>query len=153
MPLGFVWRIAWWSPYTQPPEGMPRVLVEMYVPCRDPHEGARCPAEIAAYPKPRGYALECGSIDQIGERSSPEKLARIRRQRLVRRVQRKYPLFVDEFIGQALAAKPDYYAGADDDRAVEYLRRYRAWVDEVISRPYVLVEYAPDGMKAAGCLP
>lgn len=38
----------------------------------------------------------------------------IRRQRLERRIRKKYPLFADQFIRDELAKKPDYYAGITD---------------------------------------
>ena len=51
-PDGYVYRLAWANPYTNPPDGK-RILAEMFV-LRDGTDGARgCPA-IEALPRPRG---------------------------------------------------------------------------------------------------
>ena len=44
-----------------------------------------------------------------GRKLSDEAKYRIRRKRLVRRITRKYPLFADQFIRDALLLKPEYY--------------------------------------------
>lgn len=44
-------------------------------------------------------------------RLSQDGLARVRRARLRRRLEKKCPLFADQLFDQELAARPDYFAG------------------------------------------
>lgn len=105
---GYVWRIAWNNPYTEPPDGK-RILAEMYV-LSDGHTGARRPAEIAAFSIPRGYSVCVTHIGKpIISKLRVETRAKIRQQRLAARHKAKAPLFAETFIAEDIAAKPDYY--------------------------------------------
>ena len=58
-----------------------------------------------------GYSL-CFEIVDTGKprrQLSLETKQRIRRRNLERRVRRRWPLFAEEFIAEALRRKPDYY--------------------------------------------
>jgi hypothetical protein len=111
---GFLWQVCYGNPHREPPGGR-RVLAEMFV-LSDGHSGAKCPAEIASYARPDGYAV---SVTHIGKPISPrppEIRASIRRQRLAARNQAKAPLFADVFTAEDVAAKPDYYVLGVSDR-------------------------------------
>lgn len=107
MACGYLWRIAWNNPYTEPADGK-RILAEMYV-LSDGHTGASKPAEIAAFPVPPGYSICITHIKPPMISKQPGALAKIRQQRLAARYKAKAPLFADTFIAEDIAAKPDYY--------------------------------------------
>jgi hypothetical protein len=114
--VGHVWSIQWSNPRTEPPSGMPRVLAEMFVPVAHPGAGSGgFPPEILAYPKPLGYSVYSAAIVRPLVPLPPERLARIRRQRLVAREQAKHPLFADVFVAERIEQQPDYYAGQGDN--------------------------------------
>jgi len=73
------------------------------------------PAEIlaAAGAPGRGYNVCWASIPPLRKQWSREARARNRIRRLRERMERKYPLFAEMFIQEALEARPDYYAGCD----------------------------------------
>lgn len=75
--------------------------------------GARCPPEIEALWKPgQGYAICWELVSQKPPRRwSPEAKGRVRRRNLQRRLERKYPLFVEMFIADELARRPSYFDG------------------------------------------
>lgn len=116
---GAVWSVRWSNPYTSPPDNRPQVLVQVYRPEGHPEvRGLKLPAEIRRTLEEiglgSGYGLHWRPISAPPRPKSPQKLAMIRRQRLERRIRKKYPLFADQFIRDELAKKPDYYAGITD---------------------------------------
>ncbi len=139
--VGHVWQVQWGNPQTPLPAGMPRVLAEVFVPA--PHEtGARRPAAIDTVTRPSGYTVYCGAVMPPLVPLSPERLARLRRQRLEARVQRKTPMFAAEMIERGLAAKPAYYAGTGDDRNRDaILLAERERYEFLTARPNVLLRY------------
>ncbi len=139
--VGHVWQVQWGNPMAALPAGMPRVLAEVFVPA--PHgTGARRPAEIDTVTRPTGYTVYVGALMPPLVPLSPERLARLRRQRLEARVQRKAPMFADELVEAALAAKPDYYAGTGDDRNRDaILAAERERYEFLTARPNVLLRY------------
>jgi hypothetical protein len=85
---------------------------------------------------------------------SQERLASQRLKRLERRMRRKYPLLAEQFIAEAMAAKPAYYAGVTHAPLEE--ARQRLLAQEAARRLYLaahwgeLLVYAtePEGCKA-----
>lgn len=73
----------------------------------------RPPAEIleAAGTPGRGYHVCWSPIAPPRKQWSREARARGRVRRLRERMERKYPLFAEEFIRERLAADPEYYEG------------------------------------------
>lgn len=133
--IGAVWSVRWSNPYTAPPDNRPRVLVQVYRPEGHPEvRGPKPPAEIQRTLDEigfgSGYSLHWRPISTPPEPKTPQKLAKIRRQRLERRIQKKYPLFADQFIQEELERKPDYYAGITDSD----LAAARAEVTEIEER-------------------
>lgn len=114
--LGFLWQIAWSNPYTEPPDGQPRLLAEIYVPCDYPGQGAnKRPDDLMALHRPgSGYAVSSRAVMPASRQLPPETLAGVRQKRLTRRLERQAPLLADMLIADELAAKPDYYAGQTD---------------------------------------
>jgi hypothetical protein len=85
---------------------------------------------------------------------SQESLAQQRLGRLSRRMRRKYPLWAEQFIAEAIAAKPQFYAGVTDAPLEE--ARQNLLAKEAARRVYLtahwgaLLVYAaePEGCKA-----
>lgn len=119
-PLGFIWALTWYNPYTNPPPGWPRTVAEIFIPSAHPGEGARRSVEISdachelITAGQTGYVITCTALMPASKQLPPETLARVRQQRLERRVQKQAPLLAGELIQDELAAKPDYYAGVTD---------------------------------------
>jgi hypothetical protein len=134
-----------WRGYNRP-DGWPRVLADMFV----IGHLSKPPAEIANFP----YSLGGGysfSICHIAPPLTPLRtgtLARIRRQRLERRLQAKVPMFATQFASEEISRKSDYYDGetrADIEAAresvlAEELERY----NDLISRSGRLMVYASE---------
>ena len=112
--LGFLHRLEWSSPYTNPPDGQERVKVEMFIPANV--EGCRqCPREIeAAYKPGDGYSHSVRAITEFPREMSRDVLKSIRQKRLARRMEEKFPLFADQFIQEEMVRKKDYYDGITD---------------------------------------
>jgi hypothetical protein len=120
--LGFLHRLEWSNPYTSPPDGK-RVLVEVFMLSED--EGCRqTPKEIEEAwehlrsvrggPAGLGYSHCIRAITPNAKKLPVETLARIRKQRLRRRMEEKYPLFADQLYEQELNRNMKYYEGQTD---------------------------------------
>lgn len=147
MKIGMLFRVEWNNPYTEPPDGAPRVLAEIFVP------GAidgKSPPEIRAIPVTPGggYSLSIRAIPPQPRQLPVETLARVRRKRLERRTRAKAPLFAGEFIADELARKPDYYAGITDPgieaRKQAALEHERAERERLLALPNILVVYGAE---------
>lgn len=112
--LGFVHSLEWHSPYTSPPEGRPKVLVEKFIPVED--EGCRqMPREIEeAYQSGNGYSYCIRAVKAIPRKLDPEVLSSLRQKRLKRRLEEKYPLLADQLFDQELKRNRSYYEGKTD---------------------------------------
>jgi hypothetical protein len=133
--LGFLWRVCWLNPYTQPPDGEPRILAEEFVPCH-PGEGAGKPpvSLLALLTQPgSGYSLSVSAITPLPKGLFGARLAKVRRERLERRM-RKYPLFAAQFTQEALAGNPDYYTGDSqyDQARQELLDQWQKRLDDML---------------------
>lgn len=105
------WRctLAWRHGMRPPPEGKPRVLKAVL--CDKPHP---CPPEIyeawLEMGPGSGWSVGWEMIEQRPvKRWSPEAKARVRQSNLRKRMEKKFPLFADQFIAAELAARPDYF--------------------------------------------
>ncbi len=103
------WTLAWTNPYTQPPNGKPRVLATEIV------EGGshNKPATFDGLSVPGdGYGWHWRSLDEMPTRRlSDETKRKIRRGNLKRRVMSKAPLFASALIADAIAHSPEYFGG------------------------------------------
>ncbi len=105
----YVWFIGWANPFTQPPDGQPKVLLRV---TRQQSSGANLPEEIANFPTiGTGYAIHCYCEDALipKHQMSEATKQKIRRRNLKRRLEKRFPLFATELYNEALSAKPDYY--------------------------------------------
>ncbi len=115
----WVRMVAWANPYTQPPDGRPRMLAEDVI-LDWPHrtlEERRCPEWLdqlaAANP---GYSI-IGSPSYPFKRrkQSAEAKAQARRKRMAQRIEKKAPLFAEQFVAEELEHRPAFYAGTDPE--------------------------------------
>lgn len=100
------WTLEWNNPKTNPPEGQPRILVDVTLP-----RGEK-PASLNAQWKPgTGYGIHFyGAVSLKPPRTLSESAKQsIRRKALARRMRTKNPLFADTAIAAAIAANPTYY--------------------------------------------
>jgi hypothetical protein len=111
-PVGAVWKIQWSNPYTNPPEGQERVITKKFV-WYESEFYNRCPSEFSTFNFP-GYGLFWSAVMKPSKQLPESTLKSIRRKRLERRVENKYPLFADEFIQEELESKSEYYDGKTD---------------------------------------
>jgi hypothetical protein len=146
MKTGRLYRLEWSSPYTSPPDGAPRVLAEIFI-LGNPTQP---PAELMAVPHSLGggYSLTSRHISPPSKQLPPETLARVRQQRLARRVNAKTPMFAEQFIAAEWARKPEYYAGITDpdieERKQAALQREKEEWFALCSRPNRLVVYGQE---------
>lgn len=126
--LGFLHRLEWYSPYTNPPDGEERVLAEVFMAVT--MEGCRqCPKEIEdLYLELRrkkngstGYSHTIRALTAPVKSRDPEILARIRVNRMEKRMRERFPLFAEEYIREELRRKRAYYEGITDP-AIEEAR-------------------------------
>ena len=152
--VGTLFQIAWGNPYAEPPDGAPRVLAEYFAPG---HMSA-VPDAITAFPHSLGggYGLAVTHFTPPIRRQAPQTLAGIRQKCLRRRIERKAPLFAQQFIDEALAAKPAYYLEGTTDPATEQARtdaetRYAARLASLQARSNQLIVYGsePPAVTAA----
>jgi len=107
------WRcsLAWRRGPMPPPEGMSRVLLSVLCDAAHP-----VPAEIYAkwleMGPGSGWSVGWELIEQRPiRRWSAEAKGRVRRQRLRRRIEKRFPLFAEIFIADDLARRPQYFRG------------------------------------------
>lgn len=104
------WRctLAWRNPYTTPPG--PRVMGAVL--CDKPHP---IPAELLALWEPgNGYSIGWEPVEQrpINLWSQAAK-AKVRQTNLRKRIEKRFPLFAEQFIAAELAARPGYFEAAE----------------------------------------
>lgn len=106
----FIYSVQWGNPNTNPPNGQPRVLGQKIVSVPEKCGAPPCPEEIRKlHVLGSGYAVYCDAVQKPIKHWSNERLFAYRRKRLEKRVRKKYPLFAEQMIADALQAKPDYY--------------------------------------------
>lgn len=141
---GTLYQIAWRGGAA--PEGWPRVLCEMFM----VGHLSIPPLAVREFPHTLGggYTLSIQHVPYPMIPLKPEVLARVRRQRLERRLQAKVPLFAEQMAAQELARKPEYYAGITDAKieAEKQAALEREWSRylELTGRPGELVVYAQE---------
>lgn len=144
MVVGFHYVIQWHSPYTEPPDGKPRILFEWFESAQRRSErmmagGYHLPPAVLEVNEP-GYGLWVGTIEVPRPPVGQERLAAIRKKRLERRMREKHPLFADEFIRQEMERKGDYYAGKTDAELAKKSAEARGKVYELYKRFCEFVE-------------
>jgi len=133
-----IWEytVQWGNPYTEPPDGLPRVLARVQVSAPRGAGAPDVPAEIirvwsetnAAFvaslppgaPARWPWCVYVSAIQQAQRQVSDETRFRRRRQNLIRRMRRRYPLLAEQMIREAFERKPEYY-GLTLDEARNWL--------------------------------
>lgn len=104
------WSLKWSNPYTNPPDGMPRVLVEQIVP-----RGVRPDEVDRQHVLGSGYAIHFQAISSTPPRQlSREAKQSIRRKAAARRIEKAAPLFAASLIPQTIASQPEYFGTPED---------------------------------------
>ena len=107
--VGFLYRLEWANPYTDPPGGMPRVMAEIFLKSEN-GEGARIPQMMMELHEPGcGFCVSVRAIRPPKKGFTPEALASVRQKRLRRRLEKKYPLFADQMFDEAINERPAYF--------------------------------------------
>ena len=119
MPAKWQCRLFWGNPTTSPPHGGPRIV--MSVLCDQPHPIPDAITQICGpgtdFAPGSGWTIGWVMIDQRPIRRWSQKArARVRQSNLKKRMEKKYPLFAQDFIAAELAARPSYYEGSYDQR-------------------------------------
>jgi hypothetical protein len=103
--FGTLYSIEWHG-YNRP-ENFPPILAEMFI----IGHSSNPPSDIANFPHSLGggYSLTQRHVPPPHVSMKPEILARIRKQRLERRIRAKTPMFAAQFIAEEIEKKSDYY--------------------------------------------
>lgn len=115
--VGFIHAIHWSNPYTEPPRGLPRTLAEVFIPLSGEVHGTKTPDFLYEILPPRGtgWSTTIRALNEPIKEISKEKKVSIRRKRLARRINNKYPMFAEQFVQETISRKSDYYNGNDED--------------------------------------
>jgi len=150
--VGTLYSIAWGSPYTEPPDGAPRVLAEYFIPGHAVHP----PEAIQTFPHTLGggYGLSIAHLSPPIRRQSPEALASLRQKRLRRRLERQAPMFADQLYTQEVARKEAYYVKGITDANLEEAREqeeaaYAERLAVLQARADRLIVYAAEPLACA----
>ena len=114
-PAGAVWKVIWSNPYTEPPPGEERVRAEKFVPYNSEFYN-RCPPEIEEKKVLGKWCVTWSAVMAPPRQLSEDTLKSVRRKRLKRRVESKYPLFADQFIQEEMEKKAEFYDGKTDEK-------------------------------------
>lgn len=110
--MKITYSVRWGNPYTEPPDGMSRVALRITRSALPSGNPKYMPDEIRNHPL-LGVTGYCIGLDFESEkpprRLSLETKQKIRRGRLRKRLDRKFPLFADEMYASAVTGNPDYY--------------------------------------------
>lgn len=102
--------VQWANPHTDPPDGREHVQLRVVVTYTDrctPQEIAQKIDELGGLGS--GWAHYISFIEEEPRRLSLASKQSLRRKRLKSRLEKKHPLFADQFYEEALAEKPEYY--------------------------------------------
>jgi len=120
----YIHQLSWCNPYTEPPNGKPRILAEI--------------CSVIRHPEPQEFVEACKRLHVLGDgygtrffALSPrqkqrewtrERKAAHRRRLLEQRIKHKSPMFAIEFIKQEIDRKPHYFEGDALDLDIEIAR-------------------------------
>jgi hypothetical protein len=118
--VGFHYQIRWNNPYTEPPEGKLRVIAEMYETIEQRKQRMMngegfFPERLAELCElGSGYGCHINAVCTPHRKLPKETLAEVRKKRIKRRMQAKYPMLADILVTEEMERKPEYYAGETD---------------------------------------
>jgi len=135
----FLFRISWFNPYTNPPEGKPRVLAEMSAEKSHPvpTEYQEVLKRLAPIGSGYGIGITCITPRLKDREWSVERKAANRRKLLQGRVNKAAPLFAEDIIKAEVAKKPEYFQGtsacdeAHDRVLQEQEETYKKWAENI----------------------
>ena len=115
-PIYAILSIRWGNRYTEPPDGKPRLLWSERVlwTGREKETSAETVyRRLGCYPG-CGYVLCCSIETRPGKPWSLKTKGRVRKQRLKKRLDTKFPLLADQLYREELKKRPAYFKGEDD---------------------------------------
>ena len=135
--VGFRYTIQWFTPYDDPPKGLPRIKAEMF----ETIEQRKTRMNNGESPIPTWFS----DLHKIGDHYSiysqaictpmrqlnKAALSSIRIKKATRRIQKKYPLLVDGFLKEELDKKPEYYAGETENKLEEARKEVFDYENEI----------------------
>jgi hypothetical protein len=146
MLVGHIWFLKWYTPYT-PEDQIPggkRVLAAIFVPCAYVGSGARRPDILDRITYPEHFNVCVKPLETPMKQQSREQKIAHRKRNLKRRIEKKYPLFADEFIQDELERKKEYFDGyhpGDAERELMF-REERETYETFTSNPNHLFVYS-----------
>ena len=115
--IGFRYTIQWFTPYGEPPDGKPRIRAEMFETVEQRKERMSHGEPLVPIGFSRlheigdHYSLYIQAIKTPMKQLSKETLAGVRKKRTMNRLQKKYPMLVEELFKEELENKPEYFEG------------------------------------------
>jgi len=110
--------VIWSNPYTDPPGGEERVRAEKFVPYESEFYN-RCPPEIFEKKVLGKWCITWTAVTAPPRQLSEDVLKSVRKKRLKRRMEKKYPLFADQLVDAEMKRNPNYYEGKTDPEIQE----------------------------------
>lgn len=113
--IGYQYSLEWYTPYSDPPAGMGRVLMRAFACGTGPHARPACiDRKQAELGFGSGWVICVQAVTPPPKRHTAEQKGKRRVGNLQRRVSRTIgPMFAQEVIDAELTRKADYYAGAE----------------------------------------
>lgn len=103
----WIYEITWYTPYSEPPNGEPRILA--WGQSRFPGPDPEMKKEVSKYIK-KNYKLVIVLMNPDPVLMPAEKLAEMRRKRKMTEFSKKYPLLASQMLRGDMAKRPDYYS-------------------------------------------
>jgi hypothetical protein len=145
--VGFRYTVEWHTEYSEPPEGLPRIKAEVFESlekrnARMAEGGPSVPSALEAlHTIGDGYCVTIQAVVTPSRQLPPATLAGIRKKRTQRRIEKKYPMFAEQFIEEAVVNNPSYFSGqtrkdlqkehdAEIIREQEFYNRYLAEIEK-----------------------
>jgi len=113
-----------WGYQNEPPNGLPKLLAQEVI--ETPAKQGAVKMEnierlIREKRPPTGYALHWTCLNAPPKRWKKEARAKVRVNKMISRIRKKYPLFDDEFITRELENDPAYYAGEQPEEQRNFI--------------------------------
>jgi len=142
--VGFLFRLSWFNNYTDPPDGRPRVIAEIFIPTKPGQGAPNTPNELKGLTKlGDGYGISVTALSAPQKEWTIERKIKNRNRLLRSRIERKYPMFADQFVEAEIKRKPEYFIDGKDDYAeerAELLDHYARRFEYYTSNPCKLIK-------------
>ncbi|MBN1535218.1 MAG: hypothetical protein JW908_00695 [Anaerolineales bacterium] len=140
--IGYHYTLQWGNPYTDPPEGKPRVIAEMFETIKQRKNRVAngdeyFPRQLSAlHTLGDGYGCHISAVSTPHKKLPKDTLAEVRKKRIKRRMQKKYPMLADILVAEEMEKKPEYYAG-ETDPDIQAMQDEAIWKEEEIYQRFL----------------